>query len=246
MTTKTDKEKPKEIDYNKRANIALGIGAFAVIVLPFLFSQFSIGLDFTETGQIGDTIGGITAPFVGLVGAFLVYYSFKQQMIANRIQIDSIKDIKNDTMDGHYINVINDLTQKCINSIQSFKIETPSRVNNVKISGVPAIEKFFEIFHWNSMNHITLSYESIKEEELINLNNCASLVLENIKKLSIIELQSVYLRLYEVQIHNIAYIPVAEYQSVIDYKHKDIDIYLKAKSNVDKYKLVEAQIDFSD
>jgi len=246
MTTKTDKDKTKEVDYNKRANIALGIGTFAVIFLPLVFTQFPSIIDFTETGQIGDTIGGITAPFVGLVGALLVYYSFKQQMIANQIQVDSIKDLKSDKMDSHYINVINDLTQKCINSIQNFEIETPSRGNNVTISGVPAIEKYFEIFHWNSMNHITLSYESIKEEELTNLNNCASLVLGNIKKLSIIELQSVYLRLYEVQIHNVAYIPVAEYRSVIDHEHKDIDIYLKAKSNVDKYKLVEAQIDFSD
>lgn len=38
---------------------------------------------FRNTGQIGDTIGGITAPFVGLLSAYLVYISFKAQIAAN-------------------------------------------------------------------------------------------------------------------------------------------------------------------
>ncbi|SFR36826.1 hypothetical protein SAMN04490243_1190 [Robiginitalea myxolifaciens] len=50
---------------------------------PLIFSQFSI-ISFKETGQIGDTIGGSSAPFVGLLGAFLVYKSFEAQMLANR------------------------------------------------------------------------------------------------------------------------------------------------------------------
>lgn len=34
-----------------------------ILMLPFCFTQISAIVDFTETGQIGDTIGGITAPF---------------------------------------------------------------------------------------------------------------------------------------------------------------------------------------
>jgi hypothetical protein len=40
-----------------------------------------------DSGTIGDAIGGITAPFIGLFGALLVYYSFKEQVKANRLQL---------------------------------------------------------------------------------------------------------------------------------------------------------------
>jgi hypothetical protein len=51
---------------------------------PILFTSFNI-IDFSNTGEIGDTIGGITAPFVNLVAAFLVYISFREQIKANKL-----------------------------------------------------------------------------------------------------------------------------------------------------------------
>jgi hypothetical protein len=51
---------------------------------PIIFSKFYSGVIFTsESGAIGDTIGGITAPFINLLAAFLVYLSFKEQIRAN-------------------------------------------------------------------------------------------------------------------------------------------------------------------
>jgi hypothetical protein len=40
--------------------------------------------DFTITGNIGDTIGGITAPVVGLLGTILVYFALLAQIDANK------------------------------------------------------------------------------------------------------------------------------------------------------------------
>lgn len=60
--------------------IGLVILAFAS---PYFFTQFSIGPSFTGTGEIGDTIGGLTAPFINLAAAFLVYKSFTAQIQAN-------------------------------------------------------------------------------------------------------------------------------------------------------------------
>ena len=57
---------------------------------PVIFSQF----DLTATGQIGDTIGGISAPLINLIGAYLVYISFKTQLQANKIQIQALNDEK--------------------------------------------------------------------------------------------------------------------------------------------------------
>ena len=45
-------------------------------------SEFSL-ISFTDTGQIGDTIGGTTAPFLGFFGSILVYLSLKAQIDAN-------------------------------------------------------------------------------------------------------------------------------------------------------------------
>jgi len=59
--------------------------------MPILTTQLDWLFDFTHTGRIGDTIGGVTAPVIGVVSALLIYFSFRAQIAANRIiqvQID--------------------------------------------------------------------------------------------------------------------------------------------------------------
>ena len=65
----------------------LVLGVLFIIITPLVFTRdsFLSIFDFSDTGQIGDTIGGITAPFVNLIGAILIYLSFNQQVQANRI-----------------------------------------------------------------------------------------------------------------------------------------------------------------
>ena len=66
--------------------IILAIGVTLIAVPPLLFTGnllLTTQLDFSNTGQIGDTIGGLTAPFVGVFGAVLVYISFLKQVEAN-------------------------------------------------------------------------------------------------------------------------------------------------------------------
>lgn len=55
---------------------------------PFLFTRSAIwrDLDFSGTGSIGDTIGGITAPFVGLLSAGLLVWTLYEQIKINREQ----------------------------------------------------------------------------------------------------------------------------------------------------------------
>jgi hypothetical protein len=56
-----------------------------VIILPRLFIGTSkIGfLDNLKPNEIGDAIGGMTAPIIGLFSAFLVYIAFREQKKAN-------------------------------------------------------------------------------------------------------------------------------------------------------------------
>lgn len=65
-------------------------GLALIILLPLIF-KFPLGncisyFDYTQTGAIGDTIGGITGPFINLLGAILVYLAFKEQVKANENQ----------------------------------------------------------------------------------------------------------------------------------------------------------------
>lgn len=95
----------------KTKNIDLVINIIIICLLlfvgfaPFLFTQFQIlGFSFDKTGQIGDTIGGITSPFVGLIAALLVYKSFNAQMKANEIlsaetQYNYTRNLMNDVLE---------------------------------------------------------------------------------------------------------------------------------------------------
>jgi hypothetical protein len=69
----------------------LGIAMFFVVfsfIAPALFVKKAVTsqLDFSETGPIGDTIGGIMNPFIALVGILLTFLAFYMQIKANQIQ----------------------------------------------------------------------------------------------------------------------------------------------------------------
>jgi hypothetical protein len=69
------------------------IFAISAFVLPYFITKFSI-IDFTETGQIGDTIGGIMNPFIGIASIIVMFLAFYMQYKANEIQRDLFKEQK--------------------------------------------------------------------------------------------------------------------------------------------------------
>lgn len=73
--------------------VILTVVVIIICWLPYLLTQYSI-LDFTETGQIGDTIGGTMSPFVGILAAVLTFMAFWIQYQANEEQRSSIMDNK--------------------------------------------------------------------------------------------------------------------------------------------------------
>ena len=73
----------------KHINYLLGFGFILFLfgsILAIISPRIWPAYDLTDTGQIGDTIGGITSPFINLLGALLVFISFKEQNKANKIQ----------------------------------------------------------------------------------------------------------------------------------------------------------------
>jgi len=62
-----------------------------ICFFPYWFTRFSLfSFDFTETGQIGDTIGGIMTPFIAIAAAGLTFLAFWVQYKANEQQRQDI------------------------------------------------------------------------------------------------------------------------------------------------------------
>ncbi len=96
-----------------KKDIYLIIGLLILVVVsPLIITQPSLidSLNFSEKGQIGDTIGGITAPIVNLIGAFLVYISFREQLRANTIQNRNFTtEQERNNKERRYNSLINDI-----------------------------------------------------------------------------------------------------------------------------------------
>ena len=138
----------------------LVLGVLIILLMPFLMTKASFidDLNFNDTGQIGDTIGGITAPFMSLIGAFLVYFALNAQVKANEIiqrQIDNDKEDKD----------LNQLYSYLNESIKSFQFKslpkdnlknTHKLDNNKEYKGG---EAFYNLF-----NQIRCHYHGTQEE----------------------------------------------------------------------------------
>lgn len=75
-----------KIENYKTSQIVLLL-VLIILILPPLLSlpAFCKYFDFSITGNIGDTIGGITAPFINGLAAILVFIAFRAQINANEI-----------------------------------------------------------------------------------------------------------------------------------------------------------------
>ena len=75
-----------------------------ILLTPILFTQIYSGIEFGNPAEIGDTIGGITAPFINIGAAILVYLSFNEQIKAN--------DLLSKESSYNYIKLLNEDTIK--------------------------------------------------------------------------------------------------------------------------------------
>jgi hypothetical protein len=65
------------------------VGILFTLIAPFIFTRTGLAvIDFRETGQIGDTIGGTTAPIIGILSVILLFYTLWEQISFNKKQKD--------------------------------------------------------------------------------------------------------------------------------------------------------------
>lgn len=103
-----------------QAKWLLIIGILLVVVAPILFTREFGVIDFSDTGQIGDTIGGITAPIVNLVGAILVFFALQAQIEANKIIQSQISDQQKQDYERKRIQFVSEQVNAIRNDILDF------------------------------------------------------------------------------------------------------------------------------
>lgn len=82
--------------FERNIGVVIIIMIAIIILAPSFFSGSTFtwlencfllrNVDFSNTGNIGDTIGGITAPFIGVLSIILLYITFREQRRFNKAQ----------------------------------------------------------------------------------------------------------------------------------------------------------------
>jgi hypothetical protein len=187
-------------DKRKEIRVILGkakwwllTGVLIILIMPFLLTRqcFQDKFNFTETGQIGDTIGGITAPFMNLIGAILVFYALKAQVKANELIQDQIDK---DNEDKEYENEdknLNQLYSYLTDSISSFRFKTlaTEQLKNTEsieteiefIGGEAFYHLFSQILcHHNGTQDELYSHQAVSE--LLSILKIMDLLLNKLEK----------------------------------------------------------------
>ena len=174
-----------------KAKLLLWVGITAIIFMPFLLTleAFNERFNLSETGQIGDTIGGVTAPFLNLVGAFLVFYALKAQVKANELvqkQID--KDNRSKESETEAQN-LNQLYSYLLESINSFKFTTLP-IDDLRNTNIIETQTQFEggDAFYHLFSQIRCHYHGSPEQlhatqsvsELVNVLNVMNLILDKL------------------------------------------------------------------
>lgn len=187
------KDKKKEITRTLgQAKWLLLIGGLAIIILPFVLTgeYFHKRFNFSNTGQIGDTIGGITAPFLNLIGAFLVFFALKAQIKANeliqeQIEKDNItKECENEAQN------LNQLYSYLTENINTFHFKTLPIGQLKNIDGTTTNQDYLSgdaIYHLFSQ--ISCHYHGTQDElhsnqsvsELLSVLKLMDLLLDKLK-----------------------------------------------------------------
>ncbi|WP_396637716.1 putative phage abortive infection protein [Maribacter sp. R77961] len=179
---------------NDISRISKGLGFIAVFLViisfiaPWLFTLENISiLDFSDKGAIGDTIGGIMNPFIGLAGVILTFLAFYLQYKANQIQIENFNaQLQQDR--EHFQNQINEQKKQFSKSqvesqffemirlhkenVSEISLEVSSPLKKTK-SIVTGRNAFEHLLNEVSLIHQVLKYhfvnEPLEDDYLIHL-----------------------------------------------------------------------------
>lgn len=144
----------------------IGLCIFLLIVtlicfFPYWFTSHSFrNIDFRSTGQIGDTIGGIMGPFIGIAAALLTFLAFWVQYQANIQQRqqyrDALIDEKKDRGDQEKIWRIERFENRFYELLRLHRANVDEMNITNKLSGRKCfVQMFYELkYCWIKVNDV--------------------------------------------------------------------------------------------
>jgi hypothetical protein len=147
------------------------IGVICIFPYWFTSNSNSSGVDFSKTGQIGDTIGGIMGPFIAIAAAVLTFIAFWVQYQANRQQVAQFQRQAEDVTIERFESKFYELLRIQRGNIN--EIQIGSSLNGRKAF----ISMFFEFRFCYAMtkkfiedyNHEELGFESTDEPTILDI-----------------------------------------------------------------------------
>jgi hypothetical protein len=133
-----------------------------ILIVPYLFTLpiFNVYKSETgSTGEIGDTIGGLTAPFINGIGAILVYLAFKEQVKATH-QTTNLENYK----------IINDR----LNWLKGDPYDIVLEENRIR--GLLNARRVVPQHPFNKMTFLLLEFEELHDLAIKNSEDSQNLV----------------------------------------------------------------------
>lgn len=141
----------------------VGVVAALVVVFVFTINTHWSWFDYSNTGQIGDTIGGISSPFIGVAAAVLTFMAFYMQFKANEMLSNQFNLQKlDDERDKHESNILF-LIKQNRSIIESMSIAD-------KIEGARCFAKMY--IELRAIYEITRDFyaDELTEDEVANIS----------------------------------------------------------------------------
>lgn len=168
------KEKRAKIKSNlENAKWLLWIGIAFCLISPFIVTLpfFNKLFNYSTTGQIGDTIGGITSPITNILGAILVFFALKAQIEANNLIQEQFDDQKAEETNRKKLLYITELVNIIKNDVQEFTFSIRDGNYKYNYNSSDAIYQFLKSIRNGDHD---LTYEEFakknpKINELVNL-----------------------------------------------------------------------------
>lgn len=112
-----------------------------ILLLPILLTKLPFCVfDFSNTGEVGDTIGGIMGPFVAIAAAILTFLAFWVQFKANEQQR---KDIALERFESNLFQLIQ-VQEEITNNLQFSAHDGSDKLYNANILGRPVFRAIYE------------------------------------------------------------------------------------------------------
>ena len=109
----------------------------AILLAPYLLTRpFCDEVSFVDTGQIGDTIGGTTAPIVGIVSIFLLAYTLIEQLKFNAKQVDLQRQEQFKTTFFELLKEQRDIKNSLFTKYEGVDMKNPTKIQKIPVKGL--------------------------------------------------------------------------------------------------------------